>query len=262
MQPCQDIHVTLVFAGYLQDDTLTQAMANLNPQIEKLLVLQAREQKVRHLEQLLQTIPMDIKRLQAEIVGEEKTLAGFKARLRKMEVLRNDLDNRVGMAQEQILRYKNQQLQVKKNEEYQALIHEIEGLEKKILDWEEEEIGLMLEIDSETETYREQEAALASTTELIRGKIAVLENRGADLKNRLADASLRLQSADRGIDPAYLKAYRLLAARMKLPVVVGLEMQKCLGCHLRVSNETKEKARKGEALTTCHNCGRLVYFAS
>ncbi len=237
-------------------------MAHLNPQIEKLLALQAREQKVRRLEQLLQTIPIDMKRLQAAIEGEEKALADSKARLRKMEVSRNNLDNRVGVAQEQILRYKHQQLQVKKNEEYQALIHEIEGLEKKILDWEEEEIGLMLEIDSETEIYKEQEASSVSSTELIRGKIDTLENRRADLKNRLADAVLRLQSADRGIDPAYLKAYRPMAAHMKLPVVVGLEMQKCLGCHLRVSNEILEKARKGVALTTCHNCGRLVYFAS
>ena len=237
-------------------------MAHLNPQIEKLLALQACEQKVRHLEQLLQAIPIDVKRLQDTIEAEEKTLADAKARLRKMEVSRKDLDNRVGVAQEQILRYKNQQLQVKKNEEYQALIHEIEGLEKEILDWEEEEIGLMLEIDSETENYKKQEASLASSTELIKRKIAVLENRRADLKNRLADAALRLQSADRDIDPAYLRAYRPMAARMKLPVVVGLKMQKCLGCHLRVSNEIMEKARKGVALTTCHNCGRLVYFAS
>ena len=237
-------------------------MAQLNPQIKKLLSLQAREQEVRRLEQVLQTVPVEIKRFQAAIEGEKQTLADFKARLRKMEVRRNDLDNRVEAAQEQILRYKNQQLQVKKNEEYQALIHEIEGLEKKILDWEEEEIGLMLEIDDETEIYQKREADFASSSELIRGKIAVLENRGVDLKNRIAQAVLRLQSAGRGIDPGYLKVYKPMAAQMKLPVVVGLEMQKCLGCHLRVSNEVMEKARKGAALTTCDNCGRLVYFAS
>ena len=237
-------------------------MAQLNPQIKKLLALQAREQEVRRLEQVLQTIPVEIKRFQAAIEGEKESLADSKARLRKMEVRRNDLDNRVEAAQEQILRYKNQQLQVKKNEEYQALIHEIEGLEKKILDWEEKEIGLMLEIDDETEIYQKREADFASSSELIRGKIAVLENRGVDLKNRIAQAVLRLQSAGRGIDPGYLKVYKPMAAQMKLPVVVGLEMQKCLGCHLRVSNEVMEKARKGAALTTCDNCGRLVYFAS
>ena len=55
-----------------------------------------------------------MKRLQDAIEEEERALADAKARLQKMEVSRKDLDNRVEGAQEQILRYKNQQLQVKK----------------------------------------------------------------------------------------------------------------------------------------------------
>ena len=237
-------------------------MPQLNPQIKKLLTLQAREQDARRLEQLLQAIPIDLKRLQGVIKGNESDLAEHKARLRKKEVRRNELDNRVKAAQEQILRYKNQQLQVKKNEEYQALIHEIEGLEKQILDWEDEEIGLMLEIDDDAATLRDRGVNLASSTKQIEREIAVLEDRAADLKIRVSEANHSLQDADQGIDPAYLRAYRPLAERMRLPVVVGLEAQKCLGCHLRVSNELMEKALHGAELTTCHNCGRLVYFAS
>ena len=237
-------------------------MTQLNPQIKKLLALQAREQDVRRLEQLLQAIPVDLERLQGIIEKNEKDLAGHKSNLRKKEVRRNELDNRVGAAQDQILRYKNQQLQVRKNEEYQALIHEIEGLEKQIFDWEEEEIGLMLEIDEDAETFKKREASLASSTNSVVKEIAVLEKRAEDLKVRVAEAVQRLKATDLNIDPVYLRAYRPLAARMKLPVVVGLEGQKCLGCHLRVSNEIREKARQAMALTTCHNCGRLVYLAS
>ncbi len=237
-------------------------MASLNPQIEKLLILQDCEQLVRRLQQLLQSIPGSIKKLEAAIEQEKKTLADSKLTLRKLEVQRNDLDTRVGVAEEQIFRYKNQQMQVKKNEEYQALIHEIDGLEKKILDWEEEEIGLMLEIDDETEIFKKREAGFASSKEQIRQEIAALENRMADVENQLRDAALQFESASQGIDARYLNAYRRMAAGMKLPVVVALERQKCLGCHLRVSNEVLEKARKGAVLTTCDNCGRVVYLAS
>ena len=233
----------------------------INQQIEKLLILQDRDQEVRRLSDQLESIPKGIQSLELEIEVETKALEDSKAKLQSLEVQRNDLDLEVKSAQDQISKYKNQQLLVKKNEEYQALTHEIDMTEKKISTWEEEEIGVMLEIDEESQEFSKRESVFDSTITDIRNKISSLEARKVETQSQLTIATTNMADAKTSIAPGYLSAYERLGSRIKLPVIVPINTQNCGGCHLRVSNETLEQSRKGEELTTCDNCGRVVYLA-
>jgi uncharacterized protein len=233
-----------------------------NPQIEKLLILQDRDQVVRRLVDQLASIPCEVEAHEAEIEGEKTALENSKSKLQGLEVQRNDLDLQVRSAQEKINKYRNQQLEVKKNEEYQALAHEIELTEKQILVWEEEEIALMLEIDGESEVYSKREAVFDSAIAGIREKIAVLGAKKSEIEAQLDVAKEKLEESKTPIEVRFIKTYERLADRIKLPVIVPVKGQICEGCHLRVSNDTVEESRKGEELTTCDNCGRVVFLAS
>tara|TARA_Y100000588_G_scaffold30799_1_gene30012 strand:- start:2796 stop:3503 length:708 start_codon:yes stop_codon:yes gene_type:complete len=234
----------------------------LNQDFKNLLVNQERDQDVRRIWEQLESVPKGIQAHKTEIKAEEDALAESKSKLQGLEVQRNDLEMQVGSAQDQIAKYKTQQLQVKKNEEFQALTHEIEALEKKISDWEEEEIGLLLDIDSETEVFSKRESVFGDLVSKIRGQINALEQRQAELQGELAEAQNALGLSKEAVKPNLLNSYERLSTRTKMPVVVAVEDQKCLGCHLRISNVALEQARKGEELTTCDNCGRIVYLAS
>jgi hypothetical protein len=234
----------------------------INQQIEKLLILQDRDQVVRRLLEQLESIPMGIQTLESEIDAETTGLEDSKSKLQHLEVQRNDLDLEVNAGQDQISKYKNQQLLVKKNEEYQALTHEIEVAEKKISEWEEEEIGLMLDIDAESKEFSKRESVFDTAIANIRTKISLLEAKKIEVQTQLEDATTKMGEAKTSIAAGYLSAYERLGSRIRLPVVVPINTQTCAGCHLRVSNETLEQSRKGEELTTCDNCGRVVYLAS
>ncbi|MDA0348648.1 MAG: C4-type zinc ribbon domain-containing protein [Verrucomicrobia bacterium] len=234
----------------------------INQQIEKLLILQDRDQVVRRLQDQLESIPTGIQTLESEMEADTKALEDSKAKLQHLEVQRNELDLEVKSAQDKILKYKNQQLLVKKNEEYQALTHEIELTEKKILVWEEEEIGLMLEIDEESNEFSRRESVFDSAMTNIRNEISTLEAKKIEVQAQLTVATTKMADAKTSIAAGYLSAYERLGSRIRLPVVVPINIQNCGGCHLRVSNETLEQSRKGEELTTCDNCGRVVYLAS
>jgi uncharacterized protein len=234
----------------------------INQQIEKLLILQDRDQVVRRLLEHLESIPQGILALESEIEAETAGLEASKSKLQNLEVQRKDLDLDVRSAQDQILKYKNQQLLVKKNEEYQALSHEIELKEKKISDWEEEEISIMLEIDSELKEFSKRESVFDSTKSIIRDKISVLEAKQVEVQAQLVEATKKMTEAQVSVAANYLSVYERLGTRIRLPVIVSINTHTCGGCHLRVSNETLEQSRKGEELTTCENCGRVVYLAS
>ena len=234
----------------------------VNQQIEKLLILQDRDQVVRRFQDQLEAIPQGIQALEAGIEAEKKALLDSKAKLQGLEVRRKELEVEVGAAEDQISKYRNQQLQVKKNEEYQALTHEIELTEKKIADWEEEEIGVLIDIDAESEAFARRQAVFDSNIGKIQAEIEQLREKRTQFEQELKEAASRFEEARDRVEAAFLTPYDRLASRSKLPVVVAVEGQKCTGCHLRVSNDISELVRKGEELTTCDNCGRIVYFAS
>jgi uncharacterized protein len=234
----------------------------VNQHIEKLLILQDRDQVVRRIIDQLEAIPLSIKALEAEIQAEKDALEESKSKLQGLEIKRKDLDMQVGSAEEQIRKYKNQQLQVKKNEEFQALTHEIELTEEKIAVWEEEEIGLMLEIDAESEVFSMRQSVFDGAITKIREKISIFEARKLEFESQLGEGEASLSEWRGQVEAPLLTAYDRIAVRTKLPIVVPLEQQTCKGCHLRVSNDTLNQARRGEELTTCDNCGRVVFLAS
>jgi predicted nucleic acid-binding Zn-ribbon protein len=235
-------------------------MVKLN--IENLLILQERDQEVRRLKDLLTSIPLGIQANEAEFQAEKDALESSKSKLQGLEVQRNDLDTQVGSAEEQINKYKNQQLQVKKNEEFQALTHEIELSQKKVLVWEEEEIGLLLDIDAEAEVFKKRESVFDETVAKIREKITSLESRNVEVDKQLIDAKANYEASKGGVEVSLFKRYDRLTEATKMPVVVPIEHQTCKGCHLRVSTDTSVQTRRGEELTTCDNCGRIIYLAS
>ena len=160
----------------------------INQHIEKLLILQDRDQVVRRLKDQLTTIPLGIKVLEDEIQAERNALEESKSRLQGLEIQRNDLDTRVRSAEEQVKKYKNQQLQVKKNEEFQALVHEIDVVQQKISEWEEAEIGFLLDIDAESEVYSKRESIFDGTVAAIREKISSLGKKMIEVEQQLKEA--------------------------------------------------------------------------
>jgi len=233
----------------------------VNSQIENLLILQDRDRQLKRIQNTLALIPMEIGKYEEAIAAERKVFEDAKATYRRMEVDRNDLDTRIAGTREQILKYRNQQMQVKKNEEYQALTKEIEDLETQISAWEDQELELMLGLDEEAGRVKVYEAELDDKIAAIQKKIDVQEERRKENDAQLKDAQAAYDQAKAATDASALSVYQRLADRIVLPVVVPVDAQKCGGCHLKISNDVEAQIRKGSGLTTCDNCGRLVYLA-
>jgi len=96
------------------------------PTIEKLLILQDRDQKRLNLESQLRAVPREITAIEQKIVAEKTMLDAARAELQQLEVKKKAVENEIAAATEQMGRYKSQQLQVRKNDEYKALGVEID----------------------------------------------------------------------------------------------------------------------------------------
>jgi predicted nucleic acid-binding Zn-ribbon protein len=111
--------------------------------IEKLLILQDRDRRIRRVRAELAHIEPERQSLKAKVVTAQEALENAKTRSKHLESNRKALELEVETRKQQIARYANQQLQTRKNEEYRALAHEIDTCKADIYKLEDQQIELM-----------------------------------------------------------------------------------------------------------------------
>lgn len=232
-----------------------------HPAIEPLLILQDREHTRRSLSQSLAAIPGDRARVQGKIDSEKSAIEAAKAEWRGLESGKKMLETEIGVAEEKLGKYRTQQSLVKKNDEYQALGHEIETTEAEISKLEEQELEIMYEIDSSKERFTRAEKDLNTNIADHERRLADIAEREASLTSELKEAESTVEAARGDLDTKSLRLFDQIAPQT-FPVCVAVEGGKCAGCHLRVSGEAEGVARKGEELGRCDQCARIIWWES
>jgi prefoldin subunit 5 len=129
-----------------------------SPTIERLLVLQDRDTSRLGIEAQLRAVPVEIASVEQRIAAEKAAIESAKGELRELETRKKSLETEIGSAEAQKGKYQTQQLAVKKNDEYQALGHEIENVQKQIDELEGRELETMYAIDEARKRFAAAEA--------------------------------------------------------------------------------------------------------
>jgi predicted nucleic acid-binding Zn-ribbon protein len=235
-----------------------------NAVIQTLLILQDRDQKRLAVESQLKSVPGDIARVEQKIAAEKAAIEAAKAELRELEGKKKAIEIDIGSAEERLGRYRTQQLSVRKNDEYQALGHEIATTQGQISELEGKELEIMYSIDEAKKKFAAAEAELKANISGHETRIKTLRERESSLSAELKTAQAEVAAARAPVGELRLRVYDRIAAR-NMPVVVAVHAGKCGGCHLKVSSEVESAARgKGvdplAQLPTCDQCGRIVYW--
>ncbi|MEO7413435.1 MAG: hypothetical protein ABIZ81_08760 [Opitutaceae bacterium] len=235
------------------------------PALAPLLILQDRDMKRLGLEAQLKAVPRDIVAVEQKIAAEKAAIETARMELRGLESKKKLLETEIGSAEEKLAKYRTQQSQVRKNEEYQALGHEIETTQAAIGGLEEQELQVMYGIDEAKKKFAAAEAELKANISGHETRIRTFKEREVSLAAELKTAQTEVASARTPLEAPALRVYDRVAAR-QMPAVVAIHGGKCGGCHLKVSGEiesavrSKDAGSPGVALSTCDQCGRIVYW--
>ncbi len=218
------------------------------------------------MEAQLKAVPADIGAVERKIAAEKAAIDAAKTEVKELETKKKLLETEIGSAETKLAKYKTQQSLVKKNDEYQALGHEIENTEKEISEFEGKELEVMYSIDEAKKKFAAAEAVLKANISGHEARIKTLREREASLAAELKTVQSDVAAARTPVTAPHLKIYDRVAAR-NMPAVVAIHGGKCGGCHLKISSEVESAARgKGVdvagQLATCDQCGRIVYWES
>ena len=234
----------------------------MHPELEQLLVLQDRQQKIKQIQTEVETLPLQKKSLEAQLAASVAGVEALKQKTRKVEMDRKKLELDVGTRNESISRLKTQQYQTRKNDEFQAIGHEIERYENEIRKIEDEELELMIEADKLRADLGVEEKKAATVKESVTRQTADLEAKSKTLESRLEELTKERAEIAGKIDEDLLGRFERLFKSKGDAVVVPLEHEVCTGCHMKVTTQTAHRAKAGKEIVSCDNCGRILYDAA
>ena len=171
-----------------------------DPQIEKLLIVQDRDTSLQKIEQELTRIPKERAVIEARIAAEQANIEAARQGLKEKEVQRSELDTEVKAKEAAVAKFRTQQLEVKKNDEYRAMTQQIEQTEAEISTLEESEIELMLEIDTLAEQFEADKAEIEVRIQEQWRHIDLLVQKEQNLNASIDDAKAALAAAREGVD--------------------------------------------------------------
>ncbi len=230
--------------------------------IEKLLVLQDLDRKIIRTQTELESIEpqrqsLGLKRDRTKTVYEEAKLKTL-----KNEAAKKDLENQVEAKKTQIEKYSNQQMETKKNDEYQALAKEIRGCRRAIYDIEEKELELMEEAEKlvvEVAAAKQESEKLAGD---VNAQIEALGGREKELAVELEKLKEERPALMDTVEQRYFRLYERLRKNKKDNVIVGVDFGICGGCHMKLTPQEIVQCRQQKEIVSCSNCGRIIYFSN
>jgi predicted nucleic acid-binding Zn-ribbon protein len=220
--------------------------------LEKLLLLQERDQRLQTLMHEINHSPGEKAALENELREAHRELDQAKTRAKEIEVERARLEVEAGAKRTQAAKYRTQQMETRKNEEYAALGHEIERAEKDITAIEDRELELMQEAEDLKPTIAEADKKFAAD------KVGVLQGRADEVRLEREGIAAEVRAADEDLVELYEKLFSSKMGR----AIVQLEGDHCTGCHMKVTPTTVRDAKVGTSIVSCEQCGRIVYHVA
>ena len=228
--------------------------------IEKLLILQDRDRKIRRLQAELANIEPERNTLKINSVTAQAQLDQGKLRVKQTESDRKQLELEVEGKQQQIAKYANQQLQTRKNEEYRALAHEIEICKADITKIEDQELGLMEQAEQGQKEVVRFTREADEAKKLADRNIAQLGARETNLLKELADLQSNRAELASAVDETVRTRYERLIKSKGENILVGVQHGVCGGCHMKLPAQTLVACQAAQELVSCTNCGRILYY--
>jgi len=232
----------------------------MHPEVEKLLKLQETDLQVQHYNGRIELLPKQLAALEAKLSGTLQSLEANKQQIAQTASDKKKLEGNILDLQQKNSKYRGQLTDVKTNEQYKALLHEIEFNEKEVRKIEDGILGLM-----------EQDEALRKESQVIQQRLQQ-EKALVDSEKKAAEAEVtkdreiltelqrQRETLMQSVDVAVLNTYKQISKFRKGIALARATQDSCQACHVRIRPHVVSQVMAGEQIITCDSCNRILYW--
>lgn len=229
-------------------------------EIESLLVLQDRDQRILKLESDLKRIPIDKARAQERLANDLAAVAAAKSAIQENEIAIKGIELDIGVRKSTLEKLKVQQYETKKNDEFTALGNEIIRYTEDVDTYETSELELMEKADILSAAQDKVKAALSLTQGMVDEEIVLLDQRLTECQKQKIDVITERATLSTDIDEDLVSLYDRLMKSKGGDAVVSASNGQCGGCHMKLIPSTVISVQSAKEVTQCENCGRILYM--
>ncbi len=227
--------------------------------VESLIALQQADREILRLTEEIATLPKRVAAIEAKLARTKADLEKAKAAIKADEAARRKYETAIQDLQGKISKYRDQSLDVKTNEQYKALLHEIQFAEQEIRGHEDKVLELMVDAESREKDVQAAEAELKAETAEIEKEKAEARQRTAEDEKGLAEWNTKREKARAGVNSDLLQHYDRVAKHRGTGLAEARD-QKCMGCQVMLRPQTYNEVRSGQRPVTCDSCQRILYY--
>jgi predicted nucleic acid-binding Zn-ribbon protein len=224
-----------------------------------LLELQEIDSRLDQLKKLRGDLPEEVSDLEDEVIGFETRIKKYDA---EIEGYNADIEHHIQNkkeAEKLIVKYKDQQMNVRNNREFDAISKELE--------LQELEIQLSDKRIREAEfKITQKQGDIAQTNDMKNKRVAILDQKKAELEKLVNESQeeedkLIRQSEKQAkkVDERLLKAYHRIRSGAKNGLaVVAVDRGACGGCFNVVPPQRQADIMEKQKIIICEHCGRIL----
>ena len=231
----------------------------MNVDLEKLIELEKVDREIARLSEEVSALPKRVTAIEARLADHRAAVEKAKTDIKANESSRRKLEADIQGFQQKIIKYREQSSSVKTNDEYKALMHEIEFTEKQISGSEDQILELMIAMEAQEKALKAAEADLKiEAAEVEREKVEA-RTRTAEDEKLLAELAIRRNALRSEVSDSALAHYDRVM-RQRKSAIAEARTQKCMTCFVMLRPQIWEEIKTNEQIITCSSCGRILYY--
>jgi uncharacterized protein len=229
------------------------------PDIDKLLELQIADKEIRKLRDEVAALPKRVAVIEQKLAGTKAHLEKVRVAAKGDEANRKKFEASIKDLQGRISKYRDQSLDVKTNEQYKALLHEIQFAEQEVRLNEDRILEVMVNVDAREKEVKAAEAELKAETAEIEKEKEEARKVTVEDEKKLSEWNARRDALRHGISEDVLRQYERVA-KFRGSGLAEVRDHKCMGCQVMLRPQTYNEVRNGEKVMVCESCSRIYYF--
>jgi predicted nucleic acid-binding Zn-ribbon protein len=230
----------------------------MNPDLQKLIELEQINQEIARLRQEVADLPRRVAAIEEKLAGAKARVQAAQSAIKDQESARRKLESEIQDRQQKISKFRDQSLSVKTNEQYKALMHEIEFAQQEIGGFEEKILLGMEANDENQRKLKSAEAELKADAQEVEKEKEHARSLTAQDEEKLKQLNGERDHLRQQIDASALAHYERIAQKRRPAITEALD-QKCSACNVMVRPQRYSELLSGSVLVTCDSCGRILY---
>lgn len=229
--------------------------------LDLLLRIQSLNDEVEDTKNQLTQIPQEITKLEKQINTREGELEKAESRIMDLKKTYKLKEIEIADNEEKMAKLNTQTFAVKTNEEYRAILNEVDFLKKRNKDIEDEMLGFMEEEEKLKNSIDAVRTETKEFADAMQARITELKKKAESLTEQQKMAAAKFDDYFNELPDDVKTLYKRIA-KVRDKTVCAIVDNTCTGCYANLTHQFLNELKKRNRILLCDNCGRILVYTT